>query len=92
MRPEVQVLRDARPLLPKRLREQPYPPLGLRQVAGFQGDVEQVDVPRQFDILGHVGFDDLPRDGQRRVLRRVVNVPVAGIAELLIFLAEEPLE
>ena len=37
-----------------------------------------------------IDFDDLPGDGERRVLRRVVNVAVAGIAELLVLLGEEP--
>ena len=89
MRPEVQVLRNSPPILPKRLRQQPYPPFGLRQVVVFEIDVEQVDVPRQFDIVRDVGFDDLPCDGQRRVLRRVVNVAVAGMAEFVVLLADE---
>ena len=56
-------------------------PFGHRQAAVLEVDVKQVDVPRQFDIVHDVGFDDLPCDGLRSVLRRVVNVAVAGIAE-----------
>jgi hypothetical protein len=57
----------------------------------LQVDVEQVDVPRQFDIVRHVGFDDLPGDGQRRLLRRIVNVAVAGALKLLVLLGEKSL-
>ena len=44
----------------------------------------------RFNIVHHVGFDDFPRDRQSRVLRVVVNVAVAGIAELLVLLGKEP--
>src|SRR5215216_5047679 len=70
-RREVQVLGDSRPVLMKRLREQAYSPSGLRQVVVIQVAVEQVDVPRPFDIIGDVGLDDLACDGQGRVLRCV---------------------
>src|SRR5262249_26244255 len=87
---EVQVLGDSGSILPKRFREQADAPFCLRQVVVLKVDVEQVDVPRQFDIVHDVVFDDLPCDGQRRGLRRVVNVAVAGSAELFVFSGEEP--
>src|SRR5262249_14615379 len=92
LRPEVQVLGDSGAVLTERVREQTDPPSGLRQVAVLEVDVEQVDVPRQFDIVRDVGLDDLPCDRQGRVLRRVVDVAVAGVAELRVLLGEEPLE
>ena len=78
-RSPVQVLGDPRSILTKRFREQAYSPSGLRQIVVLEVDVEQVDVPRQFDIVHDVGFDNLPGDGQSRVLRVVVNVAVAGL-------------
>ena len=53
-------------------------------------DVQQVDVPRQFAAVQDVGFDDLPRNGQRRVLRVVVDVTVRGAAQFRVLLGEQP--
>ena len=39
------------PSFAKRFREQPDAPLGLRQVVVVEVDVEQVDVPRQLDVV-----------------------------------------
>ena len=39
-----------------------------------------------------VGLDDLARDRQRRVLRVVVDVAVAGALQLLVLLVEQPRE
>src|SRR5262245_53999076 len=57
---EVQILGDPRSILSKCVREQAVSPSGLRQVEVFEADVEQVDVPGQFNIVHDVGFDDLP--------------------------------
>src|SRR4029079_2808669 len=89
---KVQVLGDAPPLFAKRYFKQADSPFGLRQVEVFEIDVEQVDVPRQFNVGHDVGFDDLAGDRQGRVLRAVVNVAVTGRAQLLIFVGQEPLE
>src|SRR3990170_1632827 len=43
---EVQVLCDPGSILAKRFREQADAPFGFRQAAGFESDVEQIDVPR----------------------------------------------
>ena len=67
LRPEVQVLGDSGPILTKRFREQAYAPFGLPQVVVIEVDVEQVDVPLQFDSVHDVGFDDLAGDGQQLV-------------------------
>jgi hypothetical protein len=89
--PEVQILGDSGPILAKRFREQPDSPFRLRQVVVSEVEVEQVNVPRQFDLLPDVGLDDLPCDRQRRVLGGIMNVAIAGLAELLVLLGQQPL-
>ncbi len=86
-----EVLGDSGSILTKRYLEQAYSVFGLRQVVVLDVDVEQVDVPRQFDVVQDLGFDVLQCDSQSRVLRPIVYVAVAGIAELLVIFGEEPL-
>src|SRR5688500_13654672 len=83
---EVQVLGDAPAVGMEGVTEQADAALRLRKIVHAEVDVEQVDVPRQLDGVEHVGLDDLACDRQRRRLRVVVDVTVAGGAQLLVFL------
>src|SRR4051812_46221779 len=74
---EIEVLGDARAILAEGVRETPDAAPRLGEVVVAERDVQQIHVPRQLDVLAHVGLDDLPGDGQRRVLRHVVDVAVA---------------
>src|SRR5215207_10687249 len=55
----------------------PAPRFG--EIGVVQIDVEEIDVPRQLVLAGHIGLDDLPRNRQSGGLRPVVHVPVAGV-------------
>src|SRR5712692_6011177 len=91
-RSKVEVLRDSRAVGAKRLREQTDSPLAFGQIVVIEIDVEQVDVPGQLDVVHDVGLDNRPGDGQRGVLRDVVDIPVARSAQLLVLLDEKPRE
>ena len=53
-------------------------------------DVEQIDVPRQLQLVENVRVDDGPGDRQRRRLRDVVDVAVVRVLKLRVLLGEEP--
>ena len=57
-----------------------------------QVEVQQVDVPRRLDRVRDIALDDLPGDGQRRILRVVMDVPVPRPAQLRVLLCRQPVE
>ncbi len=65
---------------------------GVGEVVVVEVEVQQIDVPGRLDAIGHVGRDDLARDRQRRRLRVVVDVAVAGREQLRVLLVEQARE
>src|SRR2546426_2061262 len=86
---EIQVLRDSGTVFAKRLCEQAYAVFGFVQILIVQIDVQQVDIPGQLHFIVYVGFNDFPGNGQRRVFRHIVNITIAGLAQLLVFLGKK---
>src|SRR3954470_11915734 len=66
---EIQIFRDSCSVFSKRVRQQLDTTLRFGEVVVVEIDIQQVDVPRQFNIVHHVCFNDLARDRQSRVLR-----------------------
>src|SRR5712691_9914892 len=83
---EVQILGYPRAILAEGVHVQPNPLPPQLEVVVVQVEVEKVDVPRRLDVGRDVGADDLAGDGQGRVLRDVVNVPIARAEKSPIFL------
>ena len=63
---EVEVFGDSPALPAKGIAKQRDPPLRFLQIEVAEIDVQQIDVPRQLDLVAHVGVDDLPCDRQGR--------------------------
>ena len=66
--------------------------LGYHEVVQAQVEVEQVHVPGGLEGALDVGLHDGPGDGQGGVLGVVVDVAIAGLAELGVFLFQEAAE
>src|SRR3954466_15909669 len=64
---EIQVFRNSRSVFSKRVREKFDATLRFGEVVVVEIDIQQVDVPRQFNVVHHVCFNNLPRDRQRGV-------------------------
>src|SRR5450830_1283545 len=89
---EVEVLGDPRPVPLEGLDVGPDAGPGGGEVMIVEVEVQEVDVPGRLDVMGDVGLDDLPRDGQRGRLRVVVDVAVTGAKQFLVLLDEESRE
>src|SRR5882672_6608352 len=88
---KIQILRNSRSVFSKRVRKQFYPTFRFGQIVVVEIDIQQVDIPGKLDAVHHVGFDNLSRNRQRGVLRRIVNVAVAGLPEFVVFLGKQSL-
>src|SRR6202022_4923411 len=71
---KVKVLSDPRSVALEGLDVRLDAALGGGQVEVIEVEVQEVDVPREFDAIADIGRDDFPRDGQRGGLRVVVDV------------------